>query len=161
MRKSTALLGFILLLLIALAASFVIGGTLSARLSIATGSAADYPQAFDAIRRVIASGAAPQVFADALPADASGYRLEDVTITLVNRGLFSAEWLYVEAEAAPGDVAVYSVTGEGDSIGARGTGTVNLKLITAADSAAERTYRVQYYVYGMKRTITVIQNGAS
>ena len=54
-----------------------------------------------------------------------------------------------------GDIAVYALTGEGSDIAARDSGTVNLKLITTAPADARRTIRVQYYVYGMKREITV------
>jgi len=154
MRRSTALLAGTLVLLLALAALFLAGGTLSARLEATTASAADYPKAFSAIREVLGSGAAPQVFAGALP-QAEACRLEDVTITLRNNGLFPAEWLYVQAEPAPGDIAVYSITGEGGGVAARSTGTINLKLVADARGSGERAYRIQYYVFGMKRSITV------
>ena len=129
---------------------------LSARPGVHSASAADYPEAYQSIRGVLRSGAAPQVFADPdLPEDPDGYALVDVTIELYNRGLFPAEWLDVAASPAPGDVAVYSLSGEGTSLPARSEGQVNLKLITAADPGPGRTVTVEYYVFGVKRRITV------
>ena len=161
MRKSTALLASILLILVALAALFLIGGTLSARVGSVTASASEHPQAFESIQRVLAAGAEPQRFGEGLSGNAADYRLEDVTIRLSNRGLMAAEWLYVEVEPAPGDIAVYSVTGEGDSVPARSGGSVNVKLISRRGVSGERVYHIQYYVYGMKRTVDVRQAVAS
>lgn len=155
MKKSTALLAIVLFVMIALAALFLIGGTMSARLSVVTAGGADYPKAFAAIREVLESGDAPQMLSHGAVPEAEACRLEDVTITLKNRGLLPAEWLYVQVEGAPGDIAVYSVTGEGSSVPARSTASINLKLIADARGSGDRTYHVQYYVYGMKRTLTV------
>jgi D-alanyl-lipoteichoic acid acyltransferase DltB (MBOAT superfamily) len=70
-------------------------------------------------------------------------------------GMFAAEWLDIRVEGVPGDVAVYSLTGEGSDIEARGSGQVNLKLITAAAPDTPHRCVIQYYIYGMKRTIAV------
>ena len=160
MRKSTALLASLLLILAALAALFLIGGTLTARISAVSAGASEHAQAFDAIRRIMAARAEPQRFEERLPEDAAACRLEDVTIRLANRGLLPAEWLYVEVEGAPGDIAVYSITGEGGGVPARGTGSLNVKLVSRGDVSGERVFRIQYYVYGMKRTLTVRQDVA-
>ena len=157
MRKSTALLASALALMLALAALFVIGGTLSARLSAASAGATEHPQAFRAIRRMLAAGAAPQRFDEAALDKDGDYRLEDVTVTLINRGLIDAEWLYVQVEGAPGDIAVYSISGEGGTVPARGTAALNVKLISHKDGGGPRVYHIQYYVYGMKRSIDVRQ----
>lgn len=156
MKKLSLLLGVVLVLLLGLAVYFYVGGTLSARPSVHTASAADYPEAYGTIRALVASGAVTQLFdAAPLPESPEGYALVDVTIDLYNRGLFAAEWLDIRAEAAPGDIAVYSLTGEGGDIDARGSGQVNLKLITAGAPDAPRRYSIEYYIYGMKRTIRV------
>ena len=76
-------------------------------------------------------------------------------MTLTNRGLFPAEWLHITMEGAPGDIAVYAVTGEGSDVAPRDSATVNLKLVTTAAPAAPRRIVIQYYVHGMKREITV------
>ena len=50
---------------------------------------------------------------------------------------------------------MYAVTGEGSDIAARGTGQVNLKLITTAPADAVRDVVIQYHIHGMRRSITV------
>ena len=123
---------------------------------IQTANAADYPEAYGSIRSLLESGSAPQTFEGAaLGEEAARYTLVDVNLRLTNRGLFPAEWLDIRAEAAQGDIAVYALTGEGSDVPARDSATVNLKLITTAPADAMRDIRIQYYVYGMKRTITV------
>ena len=156
MRKLTAVLVVLLVLIAGFAAWFYLGGTLHAQVYVQTAKAADYPEAYGAIRSLLASGSAPQSFADPnLPEDPSGYTLVDVNLTLTNRGLFPAEWLDIRAEAEPGDIAVYALTGEGSDVPARDSASVDLKLITTAPADAVRTIRVQYYVHGMKREIAV------
>ena len=162
MKKLTLLLCVILVVLLGLTMFFYVGGTLSARPGVHSASAADYPEAYQSIRGVLRSGAAPQVFADPdLPEDPDSYALVDVTIELYNRGLFPAEWLDVAASPAPGDVAVYSLSGGASDIDARGSGQVNLKLITTASADAARSFEIQYYVYGMKRSVTVKTGGSA
>ena len=156
MRKLTAILIVILVMMAGFTAWFFLGGTLRAHVHIQTASAADYPEAHGAIRELLAAGSAPQLFDDpALAEDAEVCTLVDVNITLTNRGLFPAEWLHISAAPAPGDIAVYALTGEGSDVAPRGVATVNLKLITTAPADAERDITVQYYVHGMKRQITV------
>jgi len=156
MKKLTLFLLVTLLILVAFAALFFAGGTLGAELSAVTAPASDYPQVFESIAGVLAADAAPQLFTADLPGEISpeGLTLEDVTLTLSNRGIFDAEWLSVEALPVPGDIAVYSLTGEGSTIRARSVGTVNLKLLSRGTPAG-RKYRIEYYVYGLKRSVTV------
>jgi len=143
----------ILVLILAFCGFFYTGGTLQAQVSSITAPAAEYPDAFDSIRSVIATGTAPQVFtADPLDSP-ENYSLVDVSITLTNRGIFDAEWLNIQAEGVTGDVAVYSLTGDGSDVAARSTGQVNLKLITRAPAESLRNISIQYYVYGISRTI--------
>ena len=154
MRKLTIFLGTLLALMLGCVGVFWFGGSLSATARVLTAGAADYPKVYESIRGVLASGAAPQAF-DATPlGDPAQYELVDITVDLKNRGFFPAEWLHVECQARPGDVAVYSLTGEGSDVPARGAGQVNLKLITTGD-AGGRAVTLEYYVYGMKRTVTV------
>ena len=54
-----------------------------------------------------------------------------------------------------GDIAVYSLTGDGSDVAARSAGQVNLKLITRAGQQAARSLSIQYYVYGISRTINI------
>ena len=156
MRKLTVLLATVFALLLGAAALFYFGGTLRAQPYIRTASAAEHPEAYDAIRDLLTSGSAPQVFdGAALPGDPADCTLADITVELTNWGLFPAEWLDIRAEGVPGDIAVYALTGEGGDIPARGKGQVNLKLITTARADAQRRVFIQYYVHGMRREIEV------
>ena len=156
MRKLTAVLASLLVVLLGLAVWFYLGGTLRASVYIQTARAADYPEAYASIRALLDSGSAPQVLGGEAPSeDPSAYTLVNITVTLANRGLFAAEWLHVTTDGAPGDIAVYAITGEGSDIAARDSGQVNLKLITTAAPDAARDVAIEYYVYGMKRAITV------
>ena len=154
MRKLTAVLTLILMLLLGFGGWFYIGGTLHSQVSIQTARAAEYPEAYGAIRRLLDSGAAPQILdGGALSEDPSAYTLVDITVALTNRGLFPAEWLDMRLQGAEGDIAVYAITGEGSDIAARDRGQVNLKLITTAPPDAERRVLIQYHIHGMKRQI--------
>ena len=145
----------ILVLILAFCAFFYAGSGLHAQVSSITASAAEYPEAFASIQNVISTGTAPQLFtADPLD-DPANYTLVDVSINLANRGIFDAEWLNIQVEGVTGDVAVYSLTGDGTDIPARTTGQANLKLITRAPENSQRTISIQYYVYGISRTITL------
>ena len=136
-------------------AFFYTGGTLRAEVSCISAAAMDYPEALNAIRDVLASGSAPILFSGASLDDASALTLVDVNIILTNRGIFDAEWLNIQTEGAEGDIAVYSLTGDGTDVLARGTGQVNLKYITRTAGSAPRKITIQYYVYGISRTIEV------
>jgi len=156
MRKLTILLAIVLVLMLGFAGWFYLGGTLRGEVAAQSAPAADYPEAFGAIRSVLEGGAAPQVLGGGgLSEDPSPYTLVDINVTLTNRGLFPAEWLHISMAGAPGDIAVYAVTGEGSDVPPRDSATVNLKLVTTAAADAPRGIVIQYYVHGMKREITV------
>ena len=155
MKKLNIFLLIILILLLGFVAYFFIGGTLAAQANIVTAPASDHREAFDSIRGVVASNAAPQQYAGSLPQSPEGYTLIDVSITLTNNGLFPAEWLHITAAPLPGDVAVYSLTGEGSDIAARSASQVNLKVVTTEASDADRTVTITYYTYGIPRRIDV------
>lgn len=155
MKKLNIFLLAVLVLLAALAVWFYVGSNLSAEVHVVTAAATDHPDAFSSIRGVLSSGSAPQHFTDDVPDSADGCTLADITITLTNAGLFPAEWLDVTVTGQPGDIAVYSLTGEGSDIPGRSTGRINLKLITTGAAGTPHTFTLRYYVYGMQRTLTV------
>ena len=155
MRTLTVFLSLILILMLSFCAFFYAGGTLHAEVSCITAPASDYPDAFAAVQHVLAAGSAPIVLSGANPDDASGCSLVDVNIILTNRGVFTAEWLNVQTRGAEGDIAVYSLTGDGTDVPGRSTGQVNLKFVTRAASDIPRSLTIQYYVYGISRTIEV------
>ncbi len=155
MKPITAVLSLILVLMLAFCAFFYVGGTLQANATCISANAAEYPEAFESIRAVIERNAAPQRFSTDPLDDAANYSLVDITVSLHNRGLFDAEWLNIQLTGVTGDIAVYSLTGDGADIAARSTGQINLKLITRAGQQAARSLSIQYYVYGISRTINV------
>ncbi len=122
-------------------------------------SADQYPEAFESIRSIISAGSAPRQFVSDELADPTGYALLDVNITLTNRGIFDAEWLNIQVEPTEGDIAVYSLTGDGTDIPARSSAQINLKMITRAAADSVRTVTVQYYVYGISRTVKISNIG--
>lgn len=134
---------------------FYSGGTLLAQVSSLNADAAEYPDAFESIRSILSTDTAPQTFSGDTLDDASNFRLVDVNISLTNRGIFDAEWLNIQLSPAVGDVAVYSISGNGTDVAARSTGQINLKLITRAPADSRRSVSIQYYVYGISRTIKV------
>jgi len=154
MKKLNIFLMIVLILMLAFVAYFFIGGTLHAQTSVATASAADYPDVCKSISNIVNSGTAPQQFAP-LPSSPQGCTLVDMMITLTNPGLFDAEWIDITVEPVEGDIAIYSMTGESSSIAARTAGQVNLKLVTSAPADAARKIKLSYYVYGMLRSITI------
>lgn len=156
MKKLNVVLMVVLILLIALVVYFFLGARLHASVSTITAQASDYPDAFASIRNVLTSGSAPQQFSGDIPSSADGWTLVDTTITLSNRGLFAAEWVDVSVESVPGDLAVYSLTGEGADIGPQSSARVNLKLITTAPETTQRAITLTYYVFGMQRTLTIM-----
>ena len=155
MRTLTLLLSLILILILSFCAFFYVGGTLRAEVSCIAASASEYPEAFFAVKDVLAAGNAPIRFTDDNLDDAASCSLLDVNILLTNRGIFAAEWLNIQPVGVEGDIAVYSLTGDGTDVPARSAGQVNLKYVTRAGSDVPRKLLIQYYVYGISRTIEV------
>ena len=155
LKPLNVLLALILALALAFLGFFFYGSMLSPQVSRITAEAAAHPEAFSSIRNVIEGDSAPQMFSYEEIGSAGNYRLIDVNITLENKGIFDAEWLNITVGSAPGDVAVYSLSGQGSDVSARSASAVNFKLITRADENAPRSAEIQYYVFGLSRTIRV------
>lgn len=153
MKPAAVVLALILVLMLAFCAFFYAGGTLNADVQRVTADAVSYPEAFKSIAGVISSDTSPMRFTSEPIGDPAQYTLFDISATLSNRGLFAAEWLNISVEPAAGDVAVYSVTGDGLDVNARSARQINLKLITRAGRDSVRKITVQYYVYGISRAI--------
>lgn len=155
MKPATTIFSLILILILVFCLFFYSGGTLVPQASSLNAAAAEYPDAFESIRSILSTDTAPQTFSGDTLDDASNFRLVDVNISLTNRGIFDAEWLNIQLSPAVGDVAVYSISGNGTDVAARSTGQINLKLITRAPADSRRSVSIQYYVYGISRTIKV------
>lgn len=159
MKSVSIILSLILFLMLAFGAFFFAGSSLQTQVSCIRADASQYPEAFESIRNIVATGSAPRQFAADDLADPAGYALLDVNITLTNRGIFDAEWINIQVQATDGDIAVYSLTGDSMDIPARSSGQVNLKMVTKAPAESVRTVTIQYYVYGISRTIKISNIG--
>jgi len=149
------ILSLLLIVIIAFGAFFYAGGTLQAEVSCISANAGDHPEAFASIENVLDSKSAPQLFSTDPLGDPANYSLLDISIALANRGIFDAEWLNIQLKGITGDVAVYSLTGDGIDVAARSGSQINLKLVTRAPIDSPRSVSIQYYVYGISRTIDV------
>lgn len=155
MKPLNVFLSLLLVLALGFIGFFFFAGELDPTVTRITARADEHPEAFASIRNVVLSDAAPQVFSYEEIKGAGNYGLVDVNISLANRGLFPAEWLNITVNGAPGDVAVYSLTGQGSDVPARSASSINFKLISRASEDAPRSATIQYYVFGISRTITV------
>ena len=153
MRKINICLGVILAVLLVMLIVFLRGANLKASATMTTAEGWQYPELFDSIENVIASGSAPQQWKE-LPEDTHNLTLVEIRIDLKNGGMFPAEWLDIQIVPTQEDIAVYSVTGEGSTVPRHSSSEVSLRLITR-DPYGKRTVKLNYYVYGMQRTITV------
>lgn len=156
MKALTVFLCLLLSIAIAFGAWFYITGTLDAQVSRVSAQASEYPEAFDSIRSVLQSGGAQAIYSigDTLE-NAADYTLMDINIQLTNRSLFDAEWLNIELAPIDGDVALYSLTGACTDVPAKGMQSVNLKLVTRAGADSVHTATIQYYVFGISRSIQI------
>ncbi len=155
MRIFNFFLLFVLIVMLAFGGYCWLGSKLSARAHAVTASASDYPDVFSSVQSIIASGTAYQTFSESVPETASGLTLCDVTISLSNNGLLKAEWLDIQLVGVAGDVAVYSLTGQGADLAGKSSAQVNLKLISRAPANTARTVVISYYVFGIQRSVEV------
>lgn len=155
MKPLNVFLALLLVLALVFLGFFYFGGQLQPSVSRISAQASEHLDAFASIRSVILSDAAPQVFSSERLDGPEGYQLIDVNLTLTNRGIFDAEWLNISVHGAAGDVAVYSLSGQGADVAARSASAVNFKLITRASADTPRSATVQYYVFGMSRSIEI------
>ncbi len=156
MRALTVILCVLLALVIAFGAWFFVTGTLDVQVTRVTAPASDYPEAFASIRDVLISGGAQAVYSmgESLE-NAADYTLMDVNIQMTNRSLFDAEWLNIELIPIGGDVALYSLTGNTADVPAKGMQSANLKLVTRAEESGTHTLVIQYYVFGISRSVKI------
>lgn len=160
MKALTISLSVIAVLLIALIAVFLTGVTLGADASVIALPATQDPLGFAAAMEIVQEGAAPAVFAPLEGESAAGYTVAEATVTFRNSGFFDAEWLTFQVSPAGGDLAVWSQSADKLDVPARSQATLTLSFLSNADSpAAGRTLEVEYYVLGMRRTMSVPIDG--
>lgn len=160
MKALTIALSVIAALLIALIAVFLLGGALGVEASVTTTPAAQDAPGFAAAVEGVEAGSAPLVLETPDAENAGAYALTDVTVTFANSGLFNAEWLTFEIVPSVGDVAVCSQSASVLDVPARSQAQLTLRLLSKSGaSGAGRALEVEYYVLGMRRTMTVPLDG--
>ena len=141
MKVLSIVLSVIAALLIALIAVFFIGAALDADVSVATLPATQDALGFAAAVESVA---------------AADYEVTDITVTFHNKGLFAAEWLTFEFIPATGDVALCTQSADRLDLPARSEAQLTFSLLSKESASdAGRALNVEYYVLGMRRTMTV------
>ena len=135
---------------------FWFGGALDADVSVATLPAAQERWASPPPWKAC-SGVGSRHLRDAR--GAADYAVTDITVTFHNKRLFDAEWLTCSLVPGAGDVALCAQSDDqaGSSRPLRGAADV-LALSNEGDGAG-RALDVEYYVLGMRRTMTVPLDG--
>ena len=160
MKALTIALSVIAALLIALIAVFLLGGALGVDVSVTTLPAAQDALNFAAAVESVQGGACSATFAAMESEDAADHTVTAVTVTFTNSGIFDAEWLTFEVVPGAGDVALWSQSAEVVDVPARSREALTLSLLSRADvPVAGRTLEVEYYVLGMRRTMSVPIDG--
>ena len=160
MKVLSIVLSVIAALLIALIAVFFIGAALDADVSVATLPAAQDALGFAAAVESVQLESAPAIYETLESVAAADYAVTDITVTFHNKGFFAAEWLTFEFIPATGDVALCTQSADRLDLPARSEAQLTFSLLSKEGaSGAGRSLNVEYYVLGMRRTMTVPLEG--
>lgn len=129
-------------------------GTLKYDVTGVAANASDHPEVYSGVCDILSNGTAPQYFTNEVPKDGNGLYLVATTIELKNSGFCNAEWIEVTAYPASGDIAVYSISGNGTDVEAGGSNTLTLKILTRTPEEA-RSGEITYYIMGVRRKIKI------
>ena len=140
--------------LIAFAAFFWFSSSLKTEVQVVEVEAQTQQEAFDSARDLLLAGIAPEVFQEEIPESSNGYTLTDVNLTLTNAGPFEAEWITWEIVPGEFDIALYSFTAPQGDLASGEETVINMKFLSRAGEDS-RTVTLQYYVFGLKRTLNI------
>ena len=140
--------------LIAFAAFFWFSSSLKTEVQVVEVEAQTQQEAFDSARDLLLAGIAPEVFHEEIPESSNGYTLTDVNLTLKNAGPFEAEWITWEIVPGEFDIALYSFTAPQGDLASGEETVINMKFLSRAGEDS-RTVTLQYYVFGLKRTLNI------
>ena len=156
MKVLSIVLSVIAALLIALIAVFLIGGSLGAEVSMEALPGTQDLLGFAAALESVELETASAVYAPLDSLEASDYTVSDLTVTFKNNGFLDAEWLTFDFVPGAGEVALCTQSAAKLDVAAHGEAKLALKLLSRAEaSGAGRALNVEYYVLGMRRTMTV------
>ena len=153
MKALSIVLAVVAACLLALIAVFWFGGALEAEVAIAPAITGD--EALAAVEDA-QNGLALHTYASI--DETRDCALTDITVTFANSGLFDAEWLTCSLVPGAGDVALYAQSDIKLDVEARSQAQLTLRVLTQGDGAG-RALNVEYYVLGMRRTMTVPLDG--
>ena len=153
MKALSIVLAVVAACLLALIAVFWFGGALEAEVAIAPAITGD--EALAAVEDA-QNGLALHTYASI--DETRDCALTDITVTFANSGLFDAEWLTCSLVPGAGDVALYAQSDIKLDVAARSQAQLTLRVLTQGDGAG-RALDVEYYVLGMRRTMTVPLEG--
>lgn len=153
MKALSIVLAVVAACLLALIAVFWFGGALEAEVAIAPAITGD--EALAAVEDA-QNGLALHTYASI--DETRDCALTDITVTFANSGLFDAEWLTCSLVPGAGDVALYAQSDIKLDVEARSQAQLTLRVLTQGDGAG-RALDVEYYVLGMRRTMTVPLDG--
>ena len=153
MKALSIVLAVVAACLLALIAVFWFGGALEAEVAIAPAVTGE--EALDAVEDA-QNGLALHTYASI--DETRDCALTDITVTFANSGLFDAEWLTCSLVPGAGDVALYAQSDIKLDVEARSQAQLTLRVLTQGDGAG-RALDVEYYVLGMRRTMTVPLDG--
>lgn len=153
MKALSIVLAVVAACLLALIAVFWFGGALEAEIAIAPAITGD--EALAAVEDA-QNGLALHTYASI--DETRDCALTDITVTFANSGLFDAEWLTCSLVPGAGDVALYAQSDIKLDVEARSKAQLTLRVLTQGDGAG-RALDVEYYVLGMRRTMTVPLDG--
>ena len=153
MKALSIVLAVVAACLLALIAVFWFGGALGAEIAIAPAITGE--EALAAVEDA-QNGLALHTYASI--DETQDCALTDITITFANSGLFDAEWLTCSLVPGAGDVALYAQSDIKLDVAARSQAQLTLQVLTQGDGAG-RALNVEYYVLGMRRTMTVPLDG--
>ena len=153
MKALSIVLAVVAACLLALIAVFWFGGALGAEVAIAPAIAGE--EALAAVEDA-QNGLALHTYASI--DETRDCALTDITITFANGGLFDAEWLTCSLVPGAGDAALCAQSDIKLDVEARSQAQLTLRVLTQGDGAG-RALNVEYYVLGMRRTMTVPLDG--
>ena len=153
MKALSIVLAVVAACLLALIAVFWFGGALGAEVAIAPAVTGE--EALDAVEDA-QNGLALHTYASI--DETRDCALTDITITFANGGLFDAEWLTCSLVPGAGDAALCAQSDIKLDVAARSQAQLTLQVLTQGGGAG-RALNVEYYVLGMRRTMTVPLDG--
>ena len=123
--------------------------------TVETAPAQEHADVFDSVARAVQRGTVAQALTQESLDGAENYTLVSIKVRVKNRGLLPMEWMTCAYEAAPGDIAVYSITELPMDVPARSERTFFVRVIRHNGDVQTGKLVMTYYVAGREITKTL------